>query len=303
MRTLQETLEANASLMVSTIREVPSDFLSRHSSRMPAIRRVREVIRSEILDERFPRSILPSEADLVVQHGVSRGVIREVLKLLQGEGLIERLQGSGTFIVGSTRTPQGLDVLQGLADELDHGSARLVWDLLDVEQVPATTLVAERLGVPPGDDVVCVERLTWFDGRPLLLRCSWLPLAVGAPLLLPDTRRVLSSHGAIEVIDKVLGCPVAYAERRIEATVADPTITAHLHVEPGHPILLLEQVLWGTDHRPLELSFSRVRGDRYVLTTLVRAPASAPATSPRCSPSTASAEADRGGAHFCRSSP
>jgi GntR family transcriptional regulator len=277
--------------MGNTMSEVPSDFLPRDSHRMLAIRRVREVIRSEILNERFPRRLLPSEAELVEQHGVSRGVIREVLNLLRGEGLVERLQGAGTFVVGSTRTPHGLEVLRGLADGLDRGWARMSWDLLDVEQVPATALVAERLGVSAGDDVVFVERLTWFDGRPLLLRCSWLPLSVGAPLLSPDTTGVLSRHGAIEVIEKVLGHPIAYAEQRIEATVADPTVTAHLHVELGHPIMLLEQVLVGADHRPLELSFGRVRGDRYVLTTLVRPPASAPISSPRCSRATPASEA------------
>jgi GntR family transcriptional regulator len=218
-----------------------------------------------------------------------------VLSLLRAEGLIERLQGAGTFIVGSTRNPHGLEVLQGLENGLDHGPARMSWDLLDIEQVPATALVAERLGVGPEDDVIFVERLTWLDGQPLLLRCSWLPLGVGASMLLPDLRQVLSDHGAIEVIDKVLGFPIAYAERRIEATVADPTITVQLNVELGHPIMLLEQLLWGPDHRPLELSFSRVRGDRYVLTTLVRPPASAPASGLRCSPESPSTEASAAG--------
>ena len=40
---------------------------------------------------------MPSEAELVAQFGVSRMTVNRALRELQAEGLVERVQGVGTF--------------------------------------------------------------------------------------------------------------------------------------------------------------------------------------------------------------
>jgi GntR family transcriptional regulator of arabinose operon len=41
---------------------------------------------------------LPTELDIAQQHHVSRGTVRQALNILVNEGLLERIQGSGTFV-------------------------------------------------------------------------------------------------------------------------------------------------------------------------------------------------------------
>ena len=41
---------------------------------------------------------LPTERDLGVSFGVSRSVVREALKVLMAQGLVESRQGSGVFV-------------------------------------------------------------------------------------------------------------------------------------------------------------------------------------------------------------
>ena len=45
-------------------------------------------------DERFP-----TEAELVVAFGVSRATVREAIRRLRGDGLLDARRGSGTFVV------------------------------------------------------------------------------------------------------------------------------------------------------------------------------------------------------------
>lgn len=45
-----------------------------------------------------PGALLPSEASLMAQLGVSRAVIREAIKSLQGQGLVEVINGKGAII-------------------------------------------------------------------------------------------------------------------------------------------------------------------------------------------------------------
>ncbi len=44
-----------------------------------------------------PGALMPSEAELVAQFGVSRMTVNRALRELQTEGLVERVQGVGTF--------------------------------------------------------------------------------------------------------------------------------------------------------------------------------------------------------------
>jgi GntR family transcriptional regulator len=232
----------------------------RHS----VVRRVRELLRAQIVHAGFPDGVLPSEFRLVREYGVSRGVIREVLALLREEGLIERLQGAGTFVAAQERSPVGIDAARTLAEGLDRGVSRVSWELLDVGGQPAPSLVAERLDLAPGDDVVFVERLTALDGHPLLVRSSWFPLPVAAPLLRPGTEYHFSVY---DLIEQVFGHHVAYARLWVEAARADAAIAPVLGLKVGAPVQLMERVVYGTEERPIEYSVGRARGDRFVLTT------------------------------------
>lgn len=49
-------------------------------------------------------SRLPTELDLAEQFGVSRGTVRQAMQTLVNEGLVERIQGSGTFVLPAAAT-------------------------------------------------------------------------------------------------------------------------------------------------------------------------------------------------------
>lgn len=50
----------------------------------------------------YPDGVLPSEGALTLMftHGTRRATIREALALLRAEGVVERVQGIGTFAIG-----------------------------------------------------------------------------------------------------------------------------------------------------------------------------------------------------------
>jgi GntR family transcriptional regulator len=255
-------------------RRSPSIRRQRHS----LVRRVRELLRAQIVHACFRDGVLPGELQLIKEYGVSRGVIREVLALLRTEGLIDRMQGAGTFVVAQERAPFGIHTAQTLGEGLARDASQVNWELLNAGRFSAPPLVADRLELTGTEDVVFVERLTELDGHPLMVRSSWFPLAVAARLLDPGIQFRSSVY---DLIEQVLGYEVAYARLRVEATQADPATAPALDVEVGAPVQLMERVIYGVDGRPLEYSFARARGDRFVLTTVMPRQRSAELAEPR----------------------
>jgi DNA-binding GntR family transcriptional regulator len=69
----------------------------RNRERSTTVRWVLDLVRTELTSGAFPDGVLPSEDALIRTYGVSRGIIRQVLLVLQEQGMIERVRGAGTF--------------------------------------------------------------------------------------------------------------------------------------------------------------------------------------------------------------
>jgi GntR family transcriptional regulator len=71
----------------------------RLTGNQPRYLRIAQALVSEIADGRYPiGSLLPTEAELCAQYGVSRSTIREAIRRMQQLGLVSRAQGIGTRV-------------------------------------------------------------------------------------------------------------------------------------------------------------------------------------------------------------
>jgi GntR family transcriptional regulator len=263
---------------------VPSNALQQYvvkgRRRTPTVRRIRELLRVTVVQRLLRGDVLPSEWELVTTLDVSRGVVREALDLLRGEGLIDRLQGAGTFVVSPERAAVSIEEMGGMVRGIDDGAARMRWDLLELEVLPAPRLIAERLQLEEGAEVVYAERRQNIDGEPTLLRSSWMPPDIGAVLRDDPTSGRRSLYDLFEL---ALGHSLGQADLRVEATLVDASTAGALGVVEGAPLLLLERLVYDVHGRPVEYGHSRMRADRAALTTVmgrtgVEAPARTAAT-------------------------
>ncbi len=96
-----------------------------------------EAIRTEIIAQRWGvGEKLPNEASLSSMLSVSRGTIREAVRVLASQGYLETRQGSGTYVRSTTDFGRPLDMARraGLRDQFE---ARLA---LEVEAARLTAL-------------------------------------------------------------------------------------------------------------------------------------------------------------------
>lgn len=206
-------------------------------------RRIRDLLRGAILAGDFGTGPLPSEPELAVSYGAGRNVIRTALDLLRNEGLVVRIQGSGTFSV-ARKGYHRFETLRSLDESL---TGHVAHDVLALDEVPAPPAVASRLACEVGAPCVFLERLAYVDGSPVSLNGSWF-----RGDLLGDLRGVNMTADFYSIVRIASGLALGEARIVLEAVPADAGLAELLRIEPGAPALLIDRVLHLADDTPFE---------------------------------------------------
>lgn len=108
---------------------------------------------------------LPTEPELKELLGVGRSTLREAMSNLESRGILERIQGRGTFVRHIPMLLEnGLDELRSVSEHIRAVGAIPSTSRLDVSCFAADESLAERLQVAIGDEVVKLERVRRADG-------------------------------------------------------------------------------------------------------------------------------------------
>ncbi|GAA4819396.1 FadR/GntR family transcriptional regulator [Tomitella cavernea] len=112
---------------------------------------VTEMLRGEIRQGRWPvGSRIPTEAELSRITGAGRNTVREAVRSLVHAGLLDRRQGSGTFVLADS------SVTAVLRREIDPARRRELLELRQALEVTAATLAAQRRSA---EDIADMRRL------------------------------------------------------------------------------------------------------------------------------------------------
>lgn len=213
-------------------------------SRTFRYREIAEELRVDIDRGRFDEGVLPSEADLAVQHDASRVTVRKALDLLRAEGLVSSRQGFGWFV---ERDPlrQSLDSLSSIHAELAEAGRTSERQVLEFRFVDAPAHVAAELG----NEVLEVVRLHLADDQPFALVTVWCPVAVGAQL----SREDVTQASFVELLASRSGS----VRQVISAGIADAAAAGLLELDVGAALLQVRRSIESVDGTTLLVSEHR----------------------------------------------
>jgi len=225
-----------------------------------AARRLRDLLRCQIFSGSHPSHFLPSENELMETFGVQRAAVRQSLAMLRSEGVVERLQGIGTFAVRD-RFVTRLSAIHGKVEDGGWLDERLRPEPLDETVVPAPDFVAAKLGLEPGENVLRLEYVSYFDGAPHAVATNYVAFPEadalsGTPFRTDWYQLLRDSDLTIGSSEWVLGC-----------VNADPSVASLLELSPGGAVMLGEQVICDDGGRPYDFAVCYIRADRYAFST------------------------------------
>ncbi|MDQ8034065.1 MAG: GntR family transcriptional regulator [Bordetella sp.] len=228
---------------------------------LPLYHQVYLLLKQRLTAGGFPaQQPMPGENALAAEYGVSRLTIRRSLDALEGDGLIERRQGRGTFVVerGWVDAPQPTSDIDALMQHLANMGMQTQARLLAFETLPATPAVAARMALAVGEPVQRALRVRSYEGVPFSYLETFVPGDIGARIRKAD----LGSRPLLAIF-RELGVRVARAEQAISAVLADPQAAEALGVPVGSALLSLRRLVRDDSGRPVEALHALYRPDRY----------------------------------------
>lgn len=238
--------------------DLPDGHIDR-SSPVPFYFQLKGLLADEITSGRWSPGIrLPSEPHIGSHFGVSRTTVRQSLDELEGEGLIRREKGRGTFVAEVFPESWFLQSSQGFYDEAVRKGHEVTSRLLRrrVEALPAWAVTALRLEQP--HEGVTLERLRWVDERLVMYVINHLPQRFGEAVLAAD----LEAGSLYRALQGAHGVTIAGGRRIVEAVAADRNVARLLEVPEASPLVYVNSVSWDEDGAPVECYRAWHRPDR-----------------------------------------
>jgi GntR family histidine utilization transcriptional repressor len=181
-----------------------------------------------------PGMRLPSERELVQQFGCARMTVHRALRDLEDEGLIERRQGSGSY-VAQLHPISNLLQVRDIHDEIAERGHSHQTRVLVVQRDKATAEVAAAMRLRKGATVFHALLVHLENGVPIQLEDRHVNPALAPDFMQRDYASVTPSHVLFE------HAPLTEAEQVIEAVLADAEQARALDVAPGSALLMVSR--------------------------------------------------------------
>lgn len=208
---------------------------------------------AELIARTEPGERLPSEPALAKQLGVSRATLREAMRAFEGQGLIRRRQGIGTFVVSHTQVIEsGLEVLQSIESLAEKIGLEVSMGDLKIRQATADAAQAEALRVEEGSALVRVERVIHAEGRPVAFLVDTLPDHV----LMPADLEEGFTGSVLDLLLRRGTINLSNAFTEINAVAAPSDIARMLQIQRGDVLLMFQAHLYDDTGRVVDFSKS-----------------------------------------------
>lgn len=202
---------------------------------------------------------IPAERPLAVKFGVSRMTLRQAIKTLEEEGILERRLGSGTY-VASQKVQEKMSGIMSFT-EITQANGQIPSSKLISYQIGKPSLSEkERLNLTPDSEVLRMERIRFADETPICYEVVTIPYHLVENLSKDD----ISTH-LYETLNKN-GYRIGRVTEHISAAVANENDARLLNAKKGEALITRRQVTELSNGQPFEYTRARYVAERFEFT-------------------------------------
>ena len=144
-------------------------------SRIPAYVQLMNLIIAQIEDEVLQEEMkLPSERELCDTYDVSRATVRQAVKELEIDGIVNTFKGRGSY-VASRRISQDMSSLYGFTESMKRLGKTISTKVIDFTREECDERIARKMKRALGTEIYRLKRVRYADNEPMLIVTTHLP--------------------------------------------------------------------------------------------------------------------------------
>lgn len=199
----------------------------------PLYMQVANELRKEVLSGEYGENgCIGTHTQLAERFGVSMITIRKAVQILEKEGMVEILQGKGTFVRRSTLVDP-LEKLTGISNmmlslDMEH---QVLVPILELRETPKwmDSDVCEELG----EKSLFIRRIICLQGVPIADADMYLPGKYASYF----TKEEVENSTVYQIYQSNLGIQLGRGRQVIRAAGADKELARNLEVVENSPVL------------------------------------------------------------------
>ena len=222
---------------------------------MPFYYQIANLIRDGILEGTFPpNSQLPTENVLAKKYGVSRPTIRNAKSILEKEGFVRSMRGSGCFVNYQKAWKNQPPTVDNLND-IFHVGSKMRFKIHECGIVSSTEEVNRILKTSQDRFVFQMKGVRCHQGRPIAYVTYYIPYQFGSKIPIKS----IDENPFIPQLEKMAGIKVGEGIQNISLGQADNEVAKHLDLQEGDAVITVKTVYLDDGQQPIEYVITKYR--------------------------------------------
>jgi len=225
-----------------------------YKSHIPLHVQIRLILEKEIMSGIYKEKI-PGELELMNRFSVARSTVRQAIRALVDDGILEKVHGKGTFIsfkpveewLGSFRTYSEIVNEMGMKPDIR---------VLTQHETSSPKEVGRTLGA---DNFYLIQRVRYADEVPIGIEYNYYPLEIGYKL----SQHNLNNASTYNLLENQSGLKLWEAKQIITARVPTQEECELLDIPNTMWVLFIERINNDQDGNTIEYEQSIYRPDMY----------------------------------------
>lgn len=229
-------------------------MLSRENSNLSLFQKLQDDLAVEIQNTP-PGERLLSEPELAIKLGVSRTTLREAMRMFEGQGLIRRRQGVGTFVVDSRQIIEStFDVLESIETQAKRLNMKIIMGYHENRTEPAGEIFSKKFKISPDAQIQTVSRVINIGDRPVAYLVDTVPADV---LVKTGYSKGMEFNGSIlDLMIHEQTPDLSHSEAIVSSVPAASLIAKRLQLQRGDPIMKIESQIFNKSGQVVDVSAS-----------------------------------------------
>ncbi|WP_072681150.1 GntR family transcriptional regulator [Arcobacter sp. LA11] len=221
---------------------------------IPLYVQLKNKLQKDISENYEPGELLPSELKIEKEYEVSRITVRKAIELLERENILERKQGSGTF-VKEQKILYDANSIGSLTQRLSKQNHKLTTKSISFEIIEEDHYVKELLQC---DTLLCIKRFRELNGVPFALMRNYLDLK-----RVPNLEEKFNIESLYTFLKDEYSIEFYNAEETVEAKDATKEESLKLGIKENASLLSLHRLSFDKNNKPVEYSDIVIKADMY----------------------------------------